>query len=149
MKQIFLIAKKEFLNKISNPWFIWSAVLVPIGITVIYKFILKYNSIGGYIFNFSIVIGVLILTSIFMYGNMLVYSIIEEKLSRVLDITISVVDPLKLLAGKILGLGFVTIIQFIIWIIFSHFVISLTNIYLDKNVQPKNIMTEIIHKMIK
>lgn len=91
----------------------------------------------------------LTLISIFMYGNILMSSIIEDKLSRVLDITISVVDPLILLAGKILGLGLMTIIQFIIWIIFSHFTISLTNIYLDKNVQQKNIMMEIYHKMIK
>lgn len=52
---------------------------------------------------------------IMLYGQMVMTSIIEEKNNRVLEIVVSSVKPVKLMLGKILGIGSVAVTQIIIW----------------------------------
>jgi len=56
---------------------------------------------------------------IFMFGSMVMRGVIEEKSSRVVEVIISSVKPFELMLGKILGVGAVALVQFLIWIVLT------------------------------
>lgn len=61
--------------------------------------------------------GYLLFMFIIIYGNMIMRSVIEEKTSRIIEVIISSVKPIKLLLGKIIGTSLAGISQFLVWII--------------------------------
>lgn len=61
--------------------------------------------------------GYLLFMFIIVYGNMIMRSVIEEKTSRIIEIIISSVKPIKLLLGKIIGTSLAGITQFLAWVI--------------------------------
>ncbi len=61
--------------------------------------------------------GYLLFMFIIIYGNMIMRSVIEEKTSRIIEVIISSVKPIKLLLGKIFGTSLAGITQFLVWII--------------------------------
>lgn len=61
--------------------------------------------------------GYLLFMFIIIYGNMIMRSVIEEKTSRIIEVIISSVKPIKLLLGKILGTSLAGITQFLAWVI--------------------------------
>ncbi|KXK14952.1 MAG: sodium extrusion protein NatB [Chloroflexi bacterium OLB15] len=63
-----------------------------------------------YIFAFAL------LMSLFITNGYLMQSVIEEKESRLIEILLASVRPMELLAGKILALGLLGILQLIVWI---------------------------------
>jgi ABC-2 type transport system permease protein len=52
-------------------------------------------------------------------GNTIMRSIILEKSSRIVEVVLSTTSPFKMMAGKILGQGFVGLTQYIIWATFG------------------------------
>ena len=65
------------------------------------------------------VLGFLIYMFIFMFGNMIMAGVIEEKSSRIIEVMISSVKPMQLLMGKVLGLVLVCLTQFLVWIVLT------------------------------
>lgn len=61
--------------------------------------------------------GYLLFMFIIIYGNMIMRSVIEEKTSRIIEIIISSVKPIKLLLGKIIGTSLAGVTQFVAWVI--------------------------------
>jgi ABC-2 type transport system permease protein len=61
--------------------------------------------------------GYLIMMFIVIYGNMVMRSVIEEKVSRIIEVIISSVKPFQLMMGKIIGTSLAGIVQFMIWAI--------------------------------
>ncbi len=59
---------------------------------------------------------ILIYLTIFLYGVQVMRGVIEEKVSRIVEVIISSVKPFQLMLGKIIGIGMVGITQFILWI---------------------------------
>jgi len=59
--------------------------------------------------------GVLMYFTILFSGTQLMRGIVEEKTSRIVEIIISSVKPFQLMMGKIIGIGFVALTQFVIW----------------------------------
>ncbi|MCH2023574.1 MAG: ABC transporter permease [Saprospiraceae bacterium] len=57
----------------------------------------------------------LIYIVIFIYGNMVMRSVMEEKTNRIVEVLISSVRPFQLMLGKIVGVGAVGLTQFAIW----------------------------------
>jgi ABC-2 type transport system permease protein len=57
----------------------------------------------------------LIYLVIFIYGNMVMRSVMEEKTNRIVEVLISSVRPFQLMLGKIIGVGAVGLTQFAIW----------------------------------
>ena len=55
---------------------------------------------------------------VFLYGNMVMQGVIEEKSSKVMEVMVSSVKPFQLMMGKILGIAAVAITQFMIWVVF-------------------------------
>lgn len=58
---------------------------------------------------------VLIYVMVFIYGNMVMRSVMEEKTTRIVEVIISSIKPFPLMLGKIIGVGAVGLTQFTIW----------------------------------
>lgn len=61
----------------------------------------------------------LIYMFIFMYGSMVIRGVIEEKTNRIVEVIISSVKPVELMLGKIIGVAFVALLQFLLWIVLT------------------------------
>ena len=70
---------------------------------------------------FGGIAGYLLFMFIIIYGNMIMRSVIEEKTSRIIEIIISSVKPIKLLLGKIFGTTLAGVTQFAVWIVIIMF----------------------------
>lgn len=66
---------------------------------------------------FGGIAGYLLFMFIIIYGNMIMRSVIEEKTSRIIEVIVSSVKPIKLLLGKILGTSLAGITQFLAWVV--------------------------------
>jgi ABC-2 type transport system permease protein len=65
----------------------------------------------------SYIMGFVIYFFVFMYGAMVMRSVMEEKKSRIIEVIISSVKPYELMAGKIIGTALVGLTQVAIWIV--------------------------------
>ena len=72
---------------------------------------------------FGLILGMLLYMFVFIYGSMILRSVLEEKTSRIVEIIISSVKPNQLMMGKIIGTSLVAFTQILIWTILV-FVIS-------------------------
>ena len=59
--------------------------------------------------------GFLMYLVIFIYGSMVMRSVMEEKLSRIVEVMVSSVRPIQLMMGKLIGVGGVGLTQLAIW----------------------------------
>ena len=64
------------------------------------------------------IFGFLIYMFVFLYGNMVMQGVIEEKSNKVMEVMVSSVKPFELMMGKILGIASVAVTQFVIWVVF-------------------------------
>lgn len=76
---------------------------------------------------------ILIYMSLFIYGIQVMRGIIEEKTSRIVEVVISSVKPFQLMMGKIIGIGFVGLTQFMLWIVLSASLMTLATTILFKD----------------
>ncbi len=65
----------------------------------------------------SYAMGFIIYFFVFMYGGMVMRSVMEEKKNRIVEVIISSVRPFQLMAGKIIGTALVGLTQVAIWVI--------------------------------
>ncbi|MBN1987574.1 MAG: ABC transporter permease [Prolixibacteraceae bacterium] len=65
----------------------------------------------------SYAMGFIIYFFVFMYGSMVMRSVMEEKKSRIIEVIISSVKPIQLMAGKIIGTALVGLTQVAIWVV--------------------------------
>jgi ABC-2 type transport system permease protein len=61
------------------------------------------------------VMGFLIYMAMLIYGSVVMQGVIEEKLSRVVEVIVSSVRPFELLLGKVLGIGAMGLVQMVVW----------------------------------
>ncbi|AUP81029.1 ABC transporter permease [Flavivirga eckloniae] len=80
--------------------------------------------------GFGIAMGYLLFMFIIIYGNMIMRSVIEEKTSRIIEVIISSVKPVQLMLGKIIGTSLAGVTQFIIWMIFGGFLMTVVSLVL-------------------
>ncbi len=79
---------------------------------------------------FGGIAGYLLFMFIIIYGNMIMRSVIEEKTSRIIEVIVSSVKPMKLLLGKILGTSLAGVTQFTAWVLLlSIFSFAITAIF--------------------
>ncbi len=67
----------------------------------------------------SYIMSFLIYMFIFMFGNMVMRGVIEEKSGRIVEVIVSSVKSVELMIGKILGVALVAITQFVIWVVLT------------------------------
>ncbi|MFA5534953.1 MAG: ABC transporter permease, partial [Mariniphaga sp.] len=72
----------------------------------------------------SYAMGFIIYFFVFMYGSMVMRSVMEEKKNRIVEVIISSVKPIQLMAGKIIGTALVGLTQVAIWIVVGIVVLS-------------------------
>ncbi|MCP4313954.1 MAG: ABC transporter permease [Bacteroidetes bacterium] len=68
--------------------------------------------------------GLLIFFFIFFFGSQVMRGVIEEKVSRIIEVIVSSVKPFQLMMGKIVGVGLTGLTQFIIWTVLSFALIT-------------------------
>ena len=73
----------------------------------------------GFVFTFIIpyFLAIFLVMSIFVSSGYLLQSVAEEKESRVIEIVVSSVRPVELMAGKVIGLGVLGLTQILVWVI--------------------------------
>ena len=75
------------------------------------------NVKAGISYGVGMACGFLIYLILFIYGTMVMRGVAEEKTNRIAEVIISSVKPFQLMMGKILGIGSVGLLQFLIWVI--------------------------------
>jgi len=66
-------------------------------------------------FSLAYFMGIILYTAILLYGINVMTSVLEEKTTRIVEVLVSSLRPFQLLLGKVLGVGAVSIFQFLIW----------------------------------
>jgi ABC-2 type transport system permease protein len=62
----------------------------------------------------AILITALLLMAVFLYGNLVLTGVVEEKSSRVVEVLLARVSPRNLLIGKVAGIGLLGLAQFVV-----------------------------------
>jgi ABC-2 type transport system permease protein len=73
---------------------------------------------------------------IFIYGSMVMRSVMEEKINRIVEVIISSVKPTQLMLGKVLGVGGVGLTQLAMWLILIPMVIMSTGLLVGGGIDP-------------
>lgn len=63
------------------------------------------------------IMGFIMYMTVFIYGAMVMRSVMEEKTNRIVEVMISSVRPFQLMLGKIIGVGAVGLTQVVVWAI--------------------------------
>jgi ABC-2 type transport system permease protein len=63
--------------------------------------------------------GFLMYMFIFMFGTQVMRGVMEEKTNRIVEVIVSSVKPFQLMMGKVVGIAFVGLTQFVIWIVLT------------------------------
>ncbi len=72
-----------------------------------------------FLFIFGFIIAMVIYFAMFIYGAIIMRSVIEEKTNRIIEVITSSVKPIELMLGKVLGVGALGLTQFAIWIVMA------------------------------
>ena len=75
---------------------------------------------GGELAQFfaCFLVAMMIYITLLMYGMSVMRSVLDEKSSRVIEVLLSAIKPRELMAGKLLGVGAVGLLQMAIWALF-------------------------------
>ena len=68
--------------------------------------------------------GLLVFFFIFFFGSQVMRGVIEEKVSRIIEVIVSSVKPFQLMMGKIIGVGLTGLTQFVVWIVLSFLLVT-------------------------
>jgi len=72
--------------------------------------------------------GFIMYMTVFIYGMMVLRSVMEEKMNRIVEVMISSVKPFQLMLGKIIGVGGVGLTQVLIWVILVPVLLFITRL---------------------
>ncbi|MDR0331870.1 MAG: ABC transporter permease [Dysgonamonadaceae bacterium] len=85
----------------------------------------------------GMVFTILIYMFLLMYGAMVMQAVLEEKKSRIVEVMVSSVKPVKLLIGKIIGIGLVGITQLLLWGILVSVLFGVLSLFISMPAQPE------------
>ena len=83
------------------------------------------DSQSGIAHTLGVFTSLLIYMSLLLFGAQVMRGVIEEKVSRIIEVVISSVRPFQLMMGKIIGVGLVGLTQFVLWIALTFALSSL------------------------
>jgi ABC-2 type transport system permease protein len=75
-------------------------------------------------FSLAYFMGIILYMAILLYGINVMSSVLEEKTTRIVEVLISSVKPFQLMLGKVIGVGAVSLFQFLIWGISGRLIFS-------------------------
>ncbi|MCT4588578.1 MAG: ABC transporter permease [Carboxylicivirga sp.] len=67
----------------------------------------------------AIVFAMMIYMFVLIYGMQVMRGVMEEKVSRIVEVIVSSVKPFQLMMGKIVGIALVALTQFLLWVILT------------------------------
>jgi ABC-2 type transport system permease protein len=59
----------------------------------------------------SLALGIILWIALGQYGNLVAQSVVEEKATRIMEVLLATIQPSRLLAGKVVGIGLVGLLQ--------------------------------------
>ncbi len=74
---------------------------------------------------------------VFVYGTMVMRSVMEEKTTRIVEVIVSSVKPFQLMMGKIIGVGLVGLTQVAIWGILIPIIMTVASLIIVAFVGPE------------
>ena len=77
----------------------------------------------------GMIMGIIMYFTVFIYGMMVMRSVMEEKTNRIVEVMISSVRPFQLMLGKLIGVGGVGLTQIAIWAVLLPLIIFLANLF--------------------
>jgi ABC-2 type transport system permease protein len=93
----------------------------------------------GYNLALALACSILIYFFIFLYSVQVMRGVMEEKISRIVEIIISSVRPFQLMMGKVIGVGLIGLTQFVAWIILGYCAITIESRFAQTQaVNPDN-----------
>lgn len=84
----------------------------------------KTGQSAGESFTLAYFMAFILYFAILVYGINVMSSVLEEKTSRVVEVLVSSLRPFQLMLGKVLGVGAVSIFQFVIWGVSGRLLVS-------------------------
>ena len=87
--------------------------------------------------------GFMIYFFVFFYTSQVMRGVIEEKTNRIVEVIISSVRPFQLMMGKVLGIGAVGLVQFLIWVVLSTaiYAVGVGVVFKDK-INPEQLVNQ-------
>lgn len=82
---------------------------------------------------------IIIYLLIFLYGAQVMRGVMEEKTNRIVEVILSSVKPFQLMMGKIIGVAFVGLTQFILWVILTTALYSVAAATVLKGMDMKKV----------
>jgi len=79
---------------------------------------------AGQSFALAYFMGIILYMAILLYGINVMSSVLEEKTTKIVEVLVSSVRPFQLLLGKVLGVGAVSIFQFLLWGVSTRLLLS-------------------------
>ncbi len=76
------------------------------------------------------IMGFMMYLVIFIYGSMVMRSVMEEKLSRIVEVMVSSVKPINLMMGKLIGVGGVGLTQLALWAVLIPVVLIIVSAFM-------------------
>jgi ABC-2 type transport system permease protein len=76
----------------------------------------------------GMLMGFIMYMAVFIYGSMVMRSVMEEKTNRIAEVMVSSVKPFYMMLGKIIGVGAVGLTQVLIWAILIPLMLSLVQL---------------------
>ena len=81
------------------------------------------------------IMGLIMYTTVFVYGMMVMRGVMEEKTNRIVEVMVSSVRPFPLMMGKIIGVGGVGLTQVAVWAVLIPGILLLVNLFFGINPQ--------------
>ena len=92
---------------------------------------------------------------VFVYGTMVMNSVVQEKTNRIVEVIICSVKPFELMLGKIISIALVGLTQFLLWVLFIAVLIFAGSNFIEVSAtQPtlssvdENAMTQVLQGLM-
>jgi ABC-2 type transport system permease protein len=92
----------------------------------------------------SLALGILLWIALGQYGNMVAQGVVEEKATRIMEILLATIQPTRLLAGKVIGIGLVGLLQLAIVGAAALVAVRVTNIAAIPALSVASILSDIL-----
>ncbi len=76
----------------------------------------------------GLAVGIVLWIALGIYGSQVAQGVVEEKATRIMEILLATIRPSRLLAGKVIGIGFVGLLQLTIVAVAALVAVQVTNV---------------------
>lgn len=91
---------------------------------------IEKKSYGEFEYFLGLILAMIIYFVIFIFGGQVMRGVIEEKTNRIIEVIVSSVKPFELMMGKIIGIAFVGLTQFLLWAVLTLGIYGIASTFL-------------------